>query len=274
MKTLTLTITLFLLSIITYSQKLEKLWSSPAEFQTPESVLYLHDQEMLFVSNMGPTKDIKNYDGFISLLSPNGEIENLQWVRGLNDPKGIAVSGKNLYIADMNELIVIDYESAKIERRYPLPKAKFMYDVTSTENKMIFVSDMLDQRIYLVNNGNITSWKYDSRLKNVNGLWADKGKLYAANDTIWEIDIETQEMKELVCNTGGIDGLQKLGENEFVFSNWGGRIFFSKNDEIIKLLDTSESKINAADIYYASELGILFVPTFNGNTVDAYKLVW
>jgi DNA-binding beta-propeller fold protein YncE len=259
---------------MTFSQKLEKLWSSPAEFKTPESVLYNADQEMIFVSNIGPTKDVKNGDGFISLLSTDGEIENLHWVKGLNDPKGIAVWGKNLYVADMNELVVIEYESAKIVKKYPIPKAKFLNDVTALSKNMIFISDMLDQRIYLFNEGNITSWKYDPKLENVNGLWAEKGKIYAGNNSVWEIDIETQEMKELFGNTGGIDGLQKLGENDFIFSNWIGKIFISKNGEIIKLLDTSDEKINSADIYFAPESGILYVPTFNGNTIDAYKLVW
>jgi hypothetical protein len=258
---------------MTFSQKLEKLWSSPAEFKTPESVLYQPDQEMIFVSNIGPTKDIKNGDGFISLLSTDGKIENLNWVKGLNDPKGIGVWGKNLYVADIDELIVIEYESAKIVKKYHIPNAKFLNDVTSLSKNMIFISDMLDQRIYLFNDGIITSWKFDSKLENVNGLWAEKGKLYAGNNSLWEIDIETQEMKELLQNTGGIDGLQKLGENEFLFSNWDGKIFLLKNGNVIKLLDTSESKINSADIYYVPELETLFVPTFFGNTVDAYKLV-
>ena len=274
MKTLLFTIILILITCSTFSQKLEKLWSSPAEFKTPESVLYDPDQEMIFVSNIGPTKDVKNGDGFISLLSTDGKIENLYWVKGLNDPKGLAVWGKNLYVADMDELVVIEYESARIVKRYHFPIAKFLNDVTALSKNMIFISDMLDHRIYLFNDGVFTSWKYDPKLENVNGLWAQKGKIYAGTDTIWEIDIETQEMKEILCNTGYVDGLQKIGENSFIFSNWEGRIFLSKNDEIVKLLDTSESKINTADISFAPELGILLVPTFNGNTVDAYKLVW
>jgi hypothetical protein len=274
MKTLSLSFIFVLFSCMAFSQKLVKLWSSPAEFKTPESVIYNADQGMIFVSNIGPTRDVKNGDGFISLLSTDGEIENLQWVKGLNDPKGLALWGKNLYVADIDELVVIEYESAKIVKKYHLPIAKFLNDVTALSKNMIFISDMLDKRIYLFNDGIITSWKYDPKLENVNGLWAEKGKLYAGNDTIWEIDVETQEMKSLFGNTGGVDGLQKLGDNDFIFSNWIGKIFFSKNGEISQLLDTSEAKINTADIYFAPELEILFVPTFNGNTIDAYKLIW
>jgi hypothetical protein len=268
-----LTFIFILFSCMTFSQKLEKLWSSPAEFKTPESVIYNHDQEMIFVSNIGPTKDIKNGDGFISLLSTGGEIENLYWVKGLNDPKGIGVWGKNLYVADMDELIVIEYESAKIVKKYHIPNAKFLNDVTALSKNIIFISDMLDQRIYLFNDGIITSWKYDPKLENVNGLWAEKRKLYAGNNSLWEIDIDTQEMKELLQNTGGIDGLQKIGEDEFIFSNWNGKIFLFKNGNLTVLLDTSELKINTADIYYAAEIETLFVPTFFGNTIDAYKLI-
>jgi len=274
MKSIKLILIFIFFSCYAFPQKLEKVWSSPAEFKTPESVLYQHDQEMIFVSNLGLTKDVKNGDGFISLLSTDGDIENLYWIKGLNDPKGLAVWGKNLYVADLDELVVIEFECAKIVKRYHFPIAKFLNDVTALSKNMIFVSDMLDQRIYLFNEGVITTWKKDPKLETVNGLWAEKGKLYAGNDTIWEIDIETLEMKELLCNTGYVDGLQKIGENEFIFSNWEGKIFVSRNDVIFKLLDTSESKINTADISFCSDLGILYVPTFNGNTIDAYKLVW
>jgi hypothetical protein len=257
-----------------YAQRIEKIWSTKAGLQTPESALYNDDHEIVYVSNMGPTRDVKNGDGFISLLTADGEIENLQWVKGLNDPKGIALWGKNIYVADINELVVINIESGKIEKKYPVPKAKFLNDVTASRNGSIFISDMNDQQIYMFENENINSWKTDSLLENVNGLFASNDFLYAGNASIWELDINTGLMNEIVTNTGAVDGLVKIDNNTYLFSNWIGKIFISKNGEVIQLLDTSESKINTADISYSPELNMLFVPTFSGNSVDAYKIIW
>jgi len=272
--------TILVLSVLTIcflsaqAQQIEKIWSTKAGLQTPESALYNDDHEIVYVSNMGLTRDVKNGDGFISLLTSDGEIANLHWVKGLNDPKGIALWGKNIYVADINEVVIINIESGKIEKKYLLPKAKFLNDVTACANGKIFISDMNDQQIYLLDNENINSWKSDAQLENVNGLYASNGFLYAGNKSIWEIDINTGVMTEMVTNAGGVDGLVKVDNSTYLFSNWIGKIFISKNGEVIQLLDTSESKINTADISYSPELNMLFVPTFSGNSVDAYKIRW
>jgi hypothetical protein len=274
MRTLLLTSVFILISFVSNSQKLEKLWSSITEFQTPESAIYNPEHEIIYVSNIGPKRDLKNGDGFISLLNTDGKIENLFWVKGLNDPKGIAISGNNLYVADIDEVLLISFESGKIEKRYTFPNAKFLNDITASRNGKIFISDMNDHRIYMIEQANIISWKNESALVNVNGLFASNGMLYAGNNSIWEIDINSGEMKEIVTNTGGIDGLIKIDDSTFIYSNWIGKIFISKNGETVQLLDTSKSNINTADISYSKELNILFVPTFSGNTVDAYKIIW
>lgn len=271
--------TILILSVLTicflsaYAQRIEKIWSTKAGLQTPESALYNDDHEIVYVSNMGLTRDVKNGDGFISLLTSDGEIANLHWVKGLNDPKGIALWGKNIYVADINEVVIINIESGKIEKKHLIPQAKFLNDVTACKNGQIFISDMNDQQIYILDQENINSWKSDAQLENVNGLFASNGFLYAGNKSIWEIDINTGGMTEVVTNAGGVDGLVKIDNNTYLFSNWIGKIFISRNGEVIQLLDTSVSKINTADISYSPELDVLFVPTFSGNSVDAYKII-
>ena len=73
--------------------KLNKLWETPTDLKNPESVAYAPKQNVLFVSNVNGKPDQKDQNGFISKVSPsNGSIIELNWITGLNAPKGIAIS--------------------------------------------------------------------------------------------------------------------------------------------------------------------------------------
>jgi hypothetical protein len=265
---------LFILGTTSFAQKLEKIWSTPATLKTPESVLFNETHGVAFVACMGEVRDTKNGDGYIAVISLKSVILNDAWLTGLNDPKGMAIREGKLYVADMDELVIIDIESASIDKRFLIPEAKFLNDVTVCQNGMVFVSDMRDQRIYAYSNDEFKSWLQDPKLDNVNGLWAEGGKLYAGNSSVWEIDIKTKEMKALFDGTGGIDGLETIGNGNFIFSNWGGKIYVSDNGKVINLLDVSEEKRNTADIDFVPTTKMVLVPTFFQNTVDAYQLVW
>lgn len=273
MKT-TLFLIFFSFALATNAQQLEKLWTSAADFQTPESALYNAELDIVFVANMGQVRDTKNGDGFIAQMNLKGEITNLKWLTGLNDPKGMAIYNGKLYVADMDELIVIDIEQAKVVNKYLAPNAKFLNDVTVCKNGMVFVSDMRDQRIYALVDGNFDSWLYNENLQNVNGLWAEGGKLYAGNASVWEIDIKTKAMNELFGETQGIDGLEKLENGEFIFSNWAGRIHVSKQQKVVTLLNRAEKQLNTADIDFVPHKNLVLVPTFFGNTVEAFTLAY
>lgn len=273
MKIFTLII-LISLSFGLNAQKLEKIWSSSAELKTPESVLFNEELNIVFVASMGGETDANDGDGFISQMNIDGKITNLNWVSGLNDPKGMAVWKGKLYVADKKELVVIDIKTANVEHKYLASEAKFLNDVCVSEKGIIFVSDMKDQAIYKFANGEFKMWFQDDKLPWVNGLWAEAGKLYAGNGSVWEIDIETKEIKELFNETGGIDGLETIGNGNFIFSNWGGKIYVSDNGKVINLIDNSALKLNTADLDYIPESKMVLVPTFFQNNVDAYKLVW
>jgi DNA-binding beta-propeller fold protein YncE len=265
--------TLMIVSQYSIGQKLEKAWSSTTDFRIPESALYEPKLDVVFVANMGEVLDTKTGDGFISKMNLEGKITNLKWVTGLNDPKGQAVWDGKLYVADMNDLVVIDIKKAQVIKTYPAPNAKFLNDVAVDDKGQVFVSDMKDQRIYVLADDVFESWLNNENLENVNGLWSEKGKLYAGNEAVWEIDIKTKEMKALFHGAIEVDGLKPLGDGNFIFSNWPGRIFISKDNVAIKLLDSTKEKQNTADIDYIPAKKLLLVPTFFGNTVEAYKLV-
>lgn len=273
MKTIIL-IALLLLASTSFAQKLEKIWSSSNKLITPESALYNEELNTIFVSCMGKeNNDTNDGDGSISQLNMDGEITQLDWITGLNDPKGMALYNGKLYVTDKTELVIIDVKKGEIDKKIP-SDAKFLNDATVTSDGIVFASDMMGNSIYALINGQFGLWKHYNSFDYVNGLWAENGKLYAGNNLLWEIDIETKEVKQLLSETGGIDGLETIGNGNFIFSNWGGKIYVSNNGEIIKLLDQSADKLNTADLDYIPKTKMVLVPTFFGNKVDAYQLIW
>ena len=141
-------------------------------------------------------------------------------------------------------------------------------------NGMIFVSDTRTAKIHVLNEGKFTVWMEGKPLETPNGLMAEKGKLLVGDKNIYEVDIETKETVLLIEDAGGVDGLEKNNDGDFVFSNWPGKIYIHKNGKTIKLLDTTAQELNTADIDYDLKHDLILVPTFFDNHIVAYKIVF
>ena len=130
------------------------MWETPTNLKNPESVAYAPKQNVLFVSNVNGKPDQKDQNGFISKVSPsNGSIIDLNWVTGLNAPKGIAISndGSKLYVSDITDLVQIDTANGKIIKRFNAPGSSFLNDVVSDNKGNIYVSDTITNTLYKLN---------------------------------------------------------------------------------------------------------------------------
>ena len=258
------------ISFSTSAQTLTKVWSTTDGLKTPESALFDASSNKIYVTNIVGDPSTKDGNGFLSVVGVDGKVEKLKWVTGLNAPKGQAIYNGNLYVSDIDELVIISIKEAKINHRIKVENAKFLNDVTVSEDGTIFVSDMQDNKIYAYAEGKLKLWSEDKLINNPNGLWVEKGKLYIGTGQLLEADIKSKEIKVLVDKCGGIDGLEKLENGQFIYSNWEGRIFVTKGAESIKLLDTV-GKQNTADIDFVPGKNLVLVPTFMANSVDAYE---
>ncbi|MCA1760055.1 MAG: hypothetical protein LC658_09825 [Bacteroidales bacterium] len=255
------------------AQKLEKVWETTAELKTPESVLFDEEKEIIYVANINGYPSEKDGNGFISILNADGSEKNLEWAKGLDAPKGMALYDGKLYVSDIDRLVEIDVQSGKIISRYHAANAVFLNDVAACGNGMILVSDTRTAKIHALINGSLTLWMEGEPLETPNGLFTEMGKLYIGDKNIYEVDIKTKEIKQIIADAGGVDGLEKNNAGEFVFSNWPGRIFIHRNGKNVKLLDTTAEEINTADLDFALKPDLVLVPTFFDNKVVAYKIV-
>jgi len=79
-----------LVSINAQIATVQKLWATDTILKVPESVLVDDKENCLWVSNIDGAANGKDGKGSISKLSKTGTPINLDWITGLNAPKGMA----------------------------------------------------------------------------------------------------------------------------------------------------------------------------------------
>jgi hypothetical protein len=258
------------------SVSLQKLWESPNLLTTSESVCYNNQSTVLYVSCINGNPTDKDGNGFISQLSLTGEIIVLEWITGLNAPKGMGIYENKLYVTDIDRIVEIDHTTDKVMNEYPVEGAEFLNDITIDENGFVYISDMSTAKIHRLKNGIVETWMESEELIGTNGLfYEDKEILVGTRNGIFSIRIEDKRLWHLIKDTGGIDGLEADEKGNYIISDWNGKIqLVSTKNEPLLLMNTTGQGINAADIEYITDRNMLLVPTFMDNRVMAYELMY
>src|SRR5437660_2140809 len=120
-----------------------------AGFSTPESVLHDSAQDIYFVSNINGSPTAKDNNGFISRVRPDGAIENLKFIEGgragvtLNAPKGLALEGDTLWVADIDVVRAFDAKTGALIDTVSLAKlgAVFLTDIVVGLSGALYITD-------------------------------------------------------------------------------------------------------------------------------------
>lgn len=250
---------------------MEKLWESDTTLAIPESVLPVAGQDLLYVSLIDGAPWEADGKGHIAILNRQGKIINLNWVSGLNAPKGMGLLKGKLYVADMGEVVVIDVKKGAIEKRIPVAGAEGLNDITLGSNGTVYVSDSKLGKVHRLQNDNPEL--VVEGLKGVNGLLWTNNELYicTANDVLKTKD--GKQTQVVATMPSGGDGIEPVGNGDLITSIWGGVVYYiTKEGTVTPMLDTREQKMNTADIGYDAKERIIYVPTFMAKNVVAYKL--
>lgn len=253
--------------------QLTKLWSTDTIMQTPESVLFDPAAKVLYVANMHLATEEE--DGFISRLSLDGTVLELEWVGGLKSPTGMGIYDGKLYANDNNEMAIIDIETATLQEKVVVEGAMFLNDLAISEEGLVYLTDSRAGKILTFKDGVVSEWITEG-LDRPNGLYVDRNDVLVSSigtADVKVIDKKSGEMKILAEGIGAGDGMTFSGyEGYYLVSDWSGEIFMIGQDTVQSLLDTKELEINTADFGYDPVRKIVYVPTFFNNRVVAYKL--
>ena len=249
--------------------KLEKLWETDSVIAVPESVLPV--KNILYVSLIDGGGWDADGKGGVAKLSPNGKILDNAWITGLNAPKGLGIAGNRLYAADISEVVVIDIKNGKVEKKIAIDSAKGLNDITVTDKGIVYVSDSRTAKIWRIENDKPAL--YLDSIKGVNGLKAIGDDLYIGSGKLFLKADAKKQVTKVAEVAQGIDGIEPIGNGDFILTAWGGYIWYvSADGRIETLLETYQQKKNTADIGYDPQKRILYVPTFNAKTVVSYSL--
>jgi sugar lactone lactonase YvrE len=282
------------------STKINKLWETPNDLKNPESVAYASEQNVLFVSNVNGKPTQKDQNGFISKVSSsNGSIIELNWVTGLNAPKGIAISNNKstLYVSDITDLVEINIDNGKIMKRFNAPGSAFLNDVVSDNQGNIYVSDTVTNTIYKLDtntkDGNNTSslqvWLQSPQLNGPNGLHVDNSKNRLIVASLGDMSkpgggIEVIDLKNKTITTlgkegttspfGGLDGIESdtTEAHYYVTDNPAGKVYIVNADGTgYRTLIDLHTK-GAADLGFIPSQSTIIIPLMQDNKLVAYKL--
>lgn len=252
--------------------QLVKKWETAAELKTPESVLFDPAGKVLYVSNIdGKEPWGKDGAGSIAKVGLDGKIIAVEWVKGMNAPKGMGLVKDRLYVADIDRVMVIDVAKAAIVETIAIAGSEQLNDITTDKAGVVYVSDMKAGKIYAITHGKPAVWV--EGLKHPNGVLAQGGNFYVLDSgALLKVNKDKSRTTIVDGLDASTDGVEHVKGDEFIVSCWAGAVYHVKGNQKTLLLDTRPQKVNSADIGYDRKGRIVYVPTFWTNTVVAYEL--
>ncbi len=245
----------------------------------PESVL-LGPRGEIYVSQIGEFN--KDRDGSVVRVKPDGTLETL--ASGLNDPKGLAHDGINLYVTDRDQIWRIDRKGVAtvFVNRAAFPMVpKFLNDIVHDGAGHLYVSDSGAKgvggaifrisargKVALVSNSAI-----DPLVRSPNGLVIDGPKRllvvdFATGD-LYRISLKNGKSEKIASGFGGGDGLALDRRRQLFVSDWkNGHLWrlslLERNPVPVKYEQSFEA---AADITLDASERFLIVPDMKAGTL-------
>lgn len=253
--------------------------------RTPESAVQAKDGR-IFVSEIGEFG--KDGDGQVSVIE-NGQAR--VFAKDLDDPKGLAIIGNNLYVADKTKILKISLIDGKasifVAATAFASTPQFLNDLEADPQGNLYVSDSGDimgtgkgGAIYKVDaNGQATlliDGKQDVRVMAPNGLLADDtGNILIFVDftsgILYSFNQQTKALTDIAEGFGGGDGVVHHSNGTMYVSDWKSGKVFSLNTkgEVAELKSGYQS---AADIAMTKDEKYLMVPDMKAGELDFIAL--
>ena len=257
----------------------------------PESVLHDEANDRYLVSNINGNPFAEDDNGFISWLAPDGAVVQERWIDGadpevtLNAPKGLAIIGATLYVADITQVRRFDLDSGRALDPLAIAGATFLNDLVAASDGTLYVSDpglratadgfseAGTDAIYAVGpEGAVERLAAGSVLGHPNGLAIlPDGGLVAntlnASRQLYTVGADGAPSAVRSLPGGQLDGLVALADGSLLVSSWETNSIYRlwPDNQVSTVFEDAASP--AADIGYDLTRGRLLVPLYATNTI-------
>lgn len=259
-------------------------------FATPESVYHDAVADVYLVSNINGSPLEEDDNGFISRVSPEGEVLELHWIDGaaeqvaLDAPKGMTISGDTLFVADLTVVRLFDRETGAPIGEIPVEGSTFLNDMTTGPDGTVYMTDSGLQggeqgfapsgtdAVYRIENGAAVAIAQGDTLGRPNGVLASGGSVWVVtfgSGALYEI-ADMAPANEVVLPQGSLDGVV-MADGDLLISSWDAQAVF--RGPVGGPFEIVVSDVPApADIGYDAQRGRVLIPLFEGNAVRIVPL--
>jgi sugar lactone lactonase YvrE len=257
------------------------------DLQTPESARWDYDQNVWFVSNINGDPFRKDNNGFIARVTADGKVDSLKFIAGgrggatLNAPKGMAITGDTLWVADIDVVRVFNKRTGATAGSVRVPGAKFLNDITAGPDGTIYITDSGlgpkfshpgPDRIYLIKAGKASIALESKDLAAPNGIAFMEEALLVVpfmGTTLVAWGPGEKTPRPIGTGPGQHDGIEILDDNRLLVTSWADSSLFIVEDG--KSTRVAYPVPSPADIGYDGKSRVA-VPLFMENRLEFWEL--
>jgi DNA-binding beta-propeller fold protein YncE len=251
--------------------QLRKVGETP-NLQAPESARYDRDLDVWFVSNINGQPLGKDNNGFISRLRPDGTPYTVKFIEGgkkgvtLNAPKGLAINGDTLWVADIDVARAFNKRTgALIANVSTQGKARFLNGaavgpdgaVYMTDTGIIFgakgASHPGPDQVFRITRAGAKAVLTSPKLEGPNGItWDSKGSRFVIvafmGKGIYSWKPGDRDVQSIGTGPGQQDGVVFLPDGRLLVTSWA--------DSTLFVLDNGQAKTVATKVSSPADIGV------------------
>ncbi len=258
-------------------------------FRTPESVLHDPLADVYLVSNINGSPLAKDGNGFISRLAPDGSVLELEWIHGatqgvtLHAPKGMALKGDTLLVADIDAVRLFDRKSGAVIDTWTVTGATFLNDVAVGPDGTVYVTDSgfragpegfepsgSDAVHRFDPTGEHATLVSGTALGGPNGILVNGDRVMFVTFGTGRVTLVQREAGTIsglpAPAAGQLDGLVRTAGGTYLMSSWQGRAVYRLGPGGLYTAEITDVEA-PADIGLDTTRNRLLIPLFTANQV-------
>ena len=149
-----------LLTVLTLGSAIQSEAAQITGLESPNSFVGDPSGKDYFISNINGEPEARDNNGFITKLNAEGKVTALKFIQGgaadvlLHAPKGMALVGSMLYVADLDQLKGFDKTTGKLVTTVSFPSLSrspvSLTDVAASPTGLLYASDQTANSIYRI----------------------------------------------------------------------------------------------------------------------------